>query len=60
MTLHIQHESPGPDREANWLPCPAGPFSLTFRTYLPRAEIRDGTWTAPPVRKAGPDKEIDA
>ena len=60
VTLHVQHESPGRDREANWLPCPAGPFSLTFRTYLPRAEIRDGTWTAPPVRKAGPDKEIDA
>jgi hypothetical protein len=30
---------------------------LTFRTYLPGEAIRSGTWTTPPVRKAGTDKE---
>ncbi len=49
ITLHVQHESPGADRESNWLPCPATPFGLTFRTYLPREPIRSGRWTAPPV-----------
>jgi hypothetical protein len=48
-TIRIQHEWPGRDAEANWLPCPEGPFGLTFRTYLPQPPIRNGEWTAPPV-----------
>jgi hypothetical protein len=49
-TILVRHTSPGAGREANWLPCPAGPFGLTFRTYLPGPAIRAGRWTAPPVR----------
>lgn len=49
LTLDIAHDPPAAGRRANWLPCPAGPFSLAFRTYLPGPEIRDGAWTAPPV-----------
>lgn len=49
ITLYVQHTSPGTALEANWLPVPATPFGLTFRTYLPRAEIRNGGWLAPPV-----------
>lgn len=46
----ISHEPPPQERMlTNWLPCPAGPFSLAFRTYLPGPAIRDGSWTAPPV-----------
>lgn len=50
VTILVQHESPGPELESSWLPCPSGPFGLTFRTYLPGEEIRNGSWTAPPVR----------
>jgi hypothetical protein len=53
LTLHVQHASPGADRESNWLPCPATPFGLTFRTYLPQEPIRSGRWTAPPVEPLG-------
>jgi hypothetical protein len=49
ITLHVQHDSPGAGRESNWLPCPATPFVLTLRTYLPREPIRNGQWIAPPV-----------
>lgn len=49
LTLHVQHEAP--PEQANWLPCPATTFGLTFRTYLPSEEIRSGRWTAPPVRR---------
>ena len=49
-TVWVQHE---PHNEATgvWLPCPPGPFTLTFRTYLPGEEIRSGAWTAPPVAR---------
>jgi len=49
ITFYIQHTSPGWDKEKNWLPVPNGPFILTFRTYLPKAPIRNGQWKAPPV-----------
>ena len=51
FTLYVQHERPPPDKEANWLPVPAGPFILTFRTYLPGKDIRSGAWKAPPVMR---------
>ncbi|MFT3779126.1 MAG: DUF1254 domain-containing protein [Ottowia sp.] len=47
LDLYIQHESPGQDKEANWLPAPAGPFSMNLRLYLPRPEVTDGRWLPP-------------
>jgi hypothetical protein len=35
FTLYVQRESPGADKEANWLPAPAGPFYLILRNYAP-------------------------
>lgn len=49
LTLLIQHESPGVDKEANWLPAPKGSFFLVLRLYWPKAEALDGKWTAPPL-----------
>jgi len=54
ITIHVQHDSPGPARESNWLPVPEAPFALSLRTYLPREEIRSGRWTAPPVEPVTP------
>jgi hypothetical protein len=51
LTLYVQNESPGKDKEANWLPSPKGPFSVIMRLYWPKAEAVDGTWTAPPLQK---------
>jgi hypothetical protein len=53
LDLYIQNGSPGPDREANWLPSPAGDFALFMRLYWPSEEapsILDGSWSPPPVR----------
>jgi hypothetical protein len=53
LTLYVQAESPGSDRESNWLPSPKDDdFSLYVRTYWPKVEVTDGSWTPPPVQKA--------
>lgn len=51
IALNLQNKSPGPAREANWLPTPAGPFFVAMRLYWPKPEALDGDWKAPkPVR----------
>lgn len=55
VDLYIQHESPGADRESNWLPAPAGKFQLMLRLYWPNPadpSILDGSWSIPPVTVA--------
>ena len=52
LDLYLQRESPGKDKEANWLPTPEGEFSLTMRLYAPKAEALDGRWLPPAVRRA--------
>lgn len=44
LTLYIQHDSPGKDKEANWLPAPKGDFLLFNRLYWPKPEALNGTW----------------
>lgn len=54
VDLYIQKDSPGADKESNWLPAPAGQFILMLRMYWPdetNPSIIDGTWTIPPVKK---------
>ena len=52
LDLYIQHEDPGAERRANWLPAPAsGILGLTMRLYAPRPETIDGRWNPPPIRK---------
>lgn len=52
LTFYLQKDSPGPDKEANWLPAPDGDFSVVFRTYGPGQAIVDRTWQIPPLNKA--------
>jgi hypothetical protein len=52
LTLYFQTESPGADKEANWLPSPKGPFLLVMRLYWPKPEALEGKWTQPPLTRA--------
>lgn len=53
FTLTLQHDDPGPDGQANWLPAPAGPFYLILRNYAPVPEVAEAltnldTFKGPP------------
>jgi hypothetical protein len=53
LTLYIQSDSPGADKEANWLPGPKkGGFKLALRFYGPKKEVIDGTCKPPAVQLA--------
>lgn len=55
ITLYFQKDSPGADKESNWLPAPEGEFIPMLRMYWPKDKapsILDGTWTPPKVQKA--------
>ena len=55
VTVYFQNESPGADKESNWLPAPKGKFVLMMRLYWPKEKdpsILDGTWKPLAVKKA--------
>lgn len=55
LTLYIQKDSPGADKQANWLPAPNGPIYLVMRLYWPKTEAPSilpagaGSWSPPGV-----------
>src|SRR4030095_11485021 len=51
LTLYVQNESPGRDKESNWIPAPKGPCAVALRLYWPKPEALDGTWRQPPMTK---------
>jgi len=54
VDLYLQHDSPGAEKESNWLPAPVGRFIPMFRLYWPKEtppSIIDGSWTIPPVKQ---------
>jgi hypothetical protein len=52
LDLYFQKDSPGKDRESNWLPAPAGDFNLCMRLYAPKGEVLDGRWAPPVIKRA--------
>ena len=52
LTVYLQHESPGADKESNWLPAPDSSFSLQARLYWPEPDALDPLYVPPPINKA--------
>jgi hypothetical protein len=55
VDIYLQADSPGKDKEANWLPAPKAKFSVMLRLYWPKdgpVSILDGTWKPPAVEAA--------
>lgn len=53
LDLYIQHDSPGPEKESNWLPAPEGEFNLSLRLYWPDEKIVSGRWAPPSINPVG-------
>jgi len=49
FTFLIQADSPGKDKQPNWLPAPRGDFALIMRLYWPKQEALNGSWKQPEV-----------
>ncbi len=49
LDLYIQHDSPGQEKESNWLPAPSGKYVLMFRFYWPKDTLATGFWNPPAV-----------
>lgn len=52
LTLYLQNESPGKDKQSNWLPAPKDDFYLVLRTYLPGPALVAQDWVPPAVERA--------
>jgi hypothetical protein len=55
VDLYLQADSPGKDKEANWLPAPKAKFIPMLRLYWPKETpptILDGSWVLPAVKQA--------
>jgi len=52
LDIYFQHDSPGKAMESNWLPAPTGDFNLTMRLYAPKAEVIDGRWVPPSIKRS--------
>jgi hypothetical protein len=53
LDIWIGHDDPGSERQANWLPAPAGSFTMTLRAYLPGRGLLNGDYRLPPMTAAG-------
>ena len=55
--LYIQKDSPGKEKESNWLPAPDGPIYVVMRLYWPKTEAPsilppgEGTWQPPAIEQ---------
>jgi hypothetical protein len=53
VDIYIQHDSPGNDKESNWLPAPKDNFNVILRVYWPKQEMLERRWTPPAIQKVG-------
>ena len=51
LTIYVQSDPPGKDKQANWLPAPKGPFMAAMRYYLPKPQLLEGQWTSPAMER---------
>jgi hypothetical protein len=51
VTIFVQKDTPGADKESNWLPAPNGPIYMVMRLYWPKQEAVNGSWKPPVISR---------
>jgi uncharacterized membrane protein len=51
VTFYFQNESPGADKESNWLPTGNEGWFPILRMYMPRPEVVNATWECPAIKR---------
>lgn len=51
LDLYLQHQSPGAEKESNWLPAPADGFNMVLRLYWPAEVVTQGDWIPPAIQR---------
>ncbi len=51
VTIYVQKDAPGADKESNWLPAPNGPIYMVMRLYWPKQEALNGSWKPPVISR---------
>lgn len=51
VTIYMQPNSPGKDKESNWLPSKPGNYQLTLKLYWPKQEVLEAQWLPPAVER---------
>lgn len=51
LDIYIQNQSPGKEKESNWLPAPVGAFNLVMRLYYPKESVLNGSWKPAKVQR---------
>ena len=52
LDIYMQHDSPGKDNASNWLPSSTqGVLGVTMRLYAPKAQVLDGRWAPPEIKR---------
>ena len=59
-TLYLQHQSPGKDKEPNWLPAPNGPMFVVMRIYLPESSVLEGKWQVPAMQSSNKQTTVNS
>jgi DNA sulfur modification protein DndE len=52
LVIYLQADSPGPDKEDNWLPTPRDAYFCILRVYRPEGDILTGKWHIPDIAQA--------
>lgn len=50
-TFYFKNESPGLDKESNWLPTGSGAWFPILRMYEPNPEVVKAEWRCPPIKR---------
>jgi hypothetical protein len=51
VTIYVQKDTPGADKESNWLPAPNGLIYMVMRLYWPKQEAVNGSWKPPVISR---------